>query len=156
IRRSFKVSLPIEIDFVLTVALYLHYFLGEYLQFYVKVAWWDLFLHTGNSFVLGMAGFVFSYVLLFTSRVKTKPFFISMFALFFSVFVGVLWEIFEFAMDLLFGFSMQKSGLMDTMTDLIVDLMGALVISVMGFLYMKHRRPGIFNDIVVKFVKYFK
>ncbi|MFC1644953.1 hypothetical protein ACFL08_02930 [Patescibacteria group bacterium] len=156
IRRSFKVQLPIEIDFVLTVALYLHYFLGEYLQFYLKISWWDLFLHTGNSIVLGMVGFVFSFILLFTSRVKTKPFFVALFALFFSVFMGVIWEIFEFSMDLIFGFSMQKSGLIDTMTDLIVDMLGALFISILGFLYMKHKRPGIFHDIVMKFVRNFK
>jgi hypothetical protein len=32
---------------------------------------------------------------------------------------------------------MQKSGLLDTMADIIVDTMGALLISIIGFLYAK-------------------
>ena len=35
--------------------------------------------------------------------------------------IGVIWEIFEFTMDHVFDLTMQKSGLPDTMTDLIVD-----------------------------------
>jgi hypothetical protein len=51
--------------------------------------------------------------------------------------IGALWEIFEFLMDSLFGLNMQKSGLIDTMWDLIVDALGALVISILGYLYLK-------------------
>jgi hypothetical protein len=40
-------------------------------------------------------------------------------------------------MDSLFGLNMQKSGLRDTMWDLIVDALGALVVSILGYLYLK-------------------
>ncbi len=43
----------------------------------------------------------------------------------FAVSIGTLWEVFEFGMDILFGLSMQKSGVIDTMDDLIVDAIGA-------------------------------
>lgn len=152
INRNFKIKLPVEVDFVITTLLYLHYFLGEYSGFYVKVSWWDLFMHAGNSLVWGLAGFIVAFSLLLTSRIKAKPFFVSFFALSFSVFLGAIWEIFEFSMDYFFGFSMQKSGLVDTMTDLIVDVLGALVVSVLGFLYMKKEKPGIIHKILVRFV----
>jgi len=152
ISKSFKIKLPTEIDFVVTLVLYLHYFLGEYSGFYLKISWWDLFLHTGNSLILGLVGFVVAYSLLLTSRITAKPFFIAMFSLSFAVFVGVIWEIFEFFADYFFGFSMQKSGLVDTMTDLIVDTLGALVVSVLGFLYMKHKKKGIIHKILVRFI----
>ena len=42
----------------------------------------------------------------------------------FAITIGALWEVFEFGMDQLFGLNMQKSGLLDTMGDLI------------GFFYM--------------------
>jgi hypothetical protein len=144
---------PVEVDLVLTIILYLHYALGEYGGFYVKIWWWDLFLHTGNSIVLGMIGFIMAYTLLITSKVQAKPFFISFFALSFAVFMGVIWEIFEFIMDSFFGFTMQKSGLMDTMTDLMVDVFGAMIVSFFGFFYIKKPTHGIFGKIIKTFVK---
>ena len=153
ITRNFKIKFPVEVDLVITIMLYLHYALGEYSGFYVKIWWWDLFLHGANSIVLGMVGFIMAYALLITSKIQAKPFLISFFALTFAVFVGVIWEIFEFTMDSLFGFTMQKSGLVDTMTDLIVDLIGATVVSFFGFFYIKKPTHGIFGKIVKTFVK---
>ncbi|MDY0302370.1 MAG: hypothetical protein RBR98_01115, partial [Candidatus Moranbacteria bacterium] len=92
-----------------------------------------------------------------TSKISAKPILISLFSLSFSVFIGVLWEIFEFFMDYLFGFTMQKSGLVDTMTDLMVDVIGALIVSVAGFFYLHKKREGYFSRIVKRFLehKYF-
>jgi len=154
VSRSYKIRLPIEIDFLVTTLLYLHYVLGEYNHFYIKYSWWDLFLHGGNSLILGFVGFILAYGLLLTSRVTAKPFFISLFSLSFAVFIGVLWEIFEFSMDYFFGFSMQKSGLVDTMTDLMMDVGGALTISVFGFFYLKKKKPSILDRIIKRFVEY--
>ncbi len=153
IERSFKITLPKELNIILTIALYLHYVLGEYENFYTKVSWWDLFLHSGNSIILGLIGFVFAYALLFTSRINAKPFFISLFSVSFAVTIGVLWEIFEFIMDQLFGFNMQKSGLVDTMTDLMADILGALIVSIFGFFYIKNPQPGFFHFLVKRFAK---
>ncbi len=154
ISKSYKIRLPIEIDLLVTVLLYLHYVLGEYSHFYLKYSWWDLFLHGGNSLLLGLAGFILAYGLLLTSRITAKPFFIALFSLSFAVFIGVLWEIFEFLMDYFFGFTMQKSGLVDTMTDLMMDVAGGFVISFLGFLYMKKKRPSILGKIIKKYVEY--
>ncbi len=154
VSRSFKIKLPIEIDLIITIFLYLHYVLGEYSHFYVKIWWWDIFLHFGNSLILGMAGFILAYALLVTSRIVAKPLVISLFALSFAVLVGAIWEIFEFGMDIFFGFSMQKSGLVDTMIDLIMDVGGALLVSAWGFWYIKKPTPGIFDRIIKRFVEY--
>lgn len=66
-----------------------------------------------------------------------KPGFVALFTFMFAVGLGAIWEIFEFAMDSFFGMNMQKSGLVDTMWDLIVDSVGALVISVLGYGYLR-------------------
>lgn len=66
-----------------------------------------------------------------------RPRFVALFAFMFAVGMGALWEIFEFAMDQLFGMNMQKSGLIDTMWDLIVDTAGALVIALLGWVYLR-------------------
>ena len=54
-----------------------------------------------------------------------------------AVTVGAMWEIFEFLMDLWFGLNMQKSGLTDTMGDLIVDVIGAGIASWIGYAYLR-------------------
>ncbi len=56
--------------------------------------------------------------------------------------IGGIWEIFEFSMDQFFGMNMQKSGLVDTMWDLIVDALGTLFAAVTGFLYLKTPRDS--------------
>ncbi|MGH7573673.1 MAG: hypothetical protein ACREM1_00880, partial [Longimicrobiales bacterium] len=48
-----------------------------------------------------------------------------------------LWEIFEFGMDQVFGLNMQKSGLVDTMWDLIVNVIGAGAIALLGYGWLK-------------------
>ena len=71
-----------------------------------------------------------------------KPLVASLFALFFALSAGLVWEIYEFAVDGFLGMNMQKFALkdgtellgrlalMDTMVDLVVDAVGALVVAV--------------------------
>lgn len=66
--------------------------------------------------------------------------------------VGATWEVFEFFMDQVFGMNMQKSGLTDTMGDLIVDAVGSAVASLAGYFYLKDWRTGIFGRAVNAFV----
>jgi hypothetical protein len=65
-----------------------------------------------------------------------KPSFVALFAFMFALGMGAIWEIMEFAIDQTFGTTMQKSGLVDTMWDLIVDGLGALTISILGYGYL--------------------
>jgi hypothetical protein len=67
--------------------------------------------------------------------------------------IGVLWEVFEFGMDELFGLNMQKSGLADTMYDLIVDIFGAFLGAAGGFFYLKGRWFGGLAKLIHQFVE---
>jgi ABC-type Fe3+-siderophore transport system permease subunit len=154
IERRLKITLPPEIDLLITILLYLHYVLGEFGQFYVYISWWDLFLHGLNALIIGMIGFILAYALLMTSRIEAKPFFISLFAVCFSVFFGVIWEIFEFSMDQLFGFNMQKSGLTDTITDLAMDVLGAIAAGTFGFVYIKQPEPTMIHNVISRFLRF--
>jgi len=68
---------------------------------------------------------------------KLSPLFMSVSAFSFSIVAGVLWEIFEFFMDQVCQLNMQKSGLVDTMWDLIVVCVGAFVVAAFGYGYLK-------------------
>ncbi len=61
----------------------------------------------------------------------------------FAVASGAIWEIFEFLMDQFFGLNMQKSGLMDTMTDLIMDSLGAFLASAFGYIYLINKKSKL-------------
>jgi len=49
--------------------------------------------------------------------------------------------------------NMQKSGLVDTMWDLIVDSVGALFTSVSGFMYIKAGKTHILSRLLRRFME---
>ncbi|MEA3323353.1 MAG: hypothetical protein U9Q12_03965, partial [Patescibacteria group bacterium] len=77
-------------------------------------------------------------------------FFVALFAVCFSMAVAVVWEIFEYVMDIGFGTNMQKSGLVDTMEDLIVATIGALIVGLLGYLYLKHGNNNMVGRMIEK------
>lgn len=149
--RRYKILLPIEFELVIVLFFYASLFLGEIHRYYDKFWWWDIFLHTGSAVAFGFVGFLIMYLLYRANKVKANPFVIAIFSFCFAVAIGVVWEIFEFSMDQAFGFNMQKSGLVDTMWDLIVDSLGAFIASVAGYFYVKRRDLFLFGESVRKF-----
>jgi hypothetical protein len=137
--RRFQVKIPHEFESLAILLIYMSLFLGEVHGYYARFWWWDLVLHTGSAFLLGILGFLLVYVLNEKEEVKLdlNPNFIALFAFLFAMGMGVLWEIFEFTMDNIFDLNMQKTGLVDTMWDLIVDAIGALIIAMLGSSFLK-------------------
>lgn len=137
--QRFHVYIPSEFEALTVILIFASLFLGEYHGYYARFWWWDALLHTASGFMLGIFGFLLVYVLNEKEELEfhMKPGFVALFAFMFAVGMGTLWEIFEFSMDSLFGLNMQKSGLLDTMGDLIVDALGALVIAILGYGYLK-------------------
>jgi uncharacterized membrane protein YjdF len=145
IGRFFRVFIPPEFVLLAILFVFASLFLGEVRGYYTRYWWWDIALHTSSGFLLGIVGFLLVHVMNEVEDINLymRPGFVAFFAFLFAVAIGALWEIFEFAMDTLFGMNMQKpmlgdpSGLTDTMWDLIVDTLGALVISILGYRYVR-------------------
>jgi len=154
VARAFHVFIPPQFQLLAIAFVFASLFLGEVRGYYTRYWWWDIFLHTGSGFLLGIVGFLLVHVMneVEDLGVHMKPGFVAFFAFLFAVAFGAVWEIFEFAMDTLFGMNMQKemlgdpSGLTDTMWDLIVDALGALAISLLGYRYLRHRRDESFLE----------
>ena len=152
--RSFHVHFPLEFELLLNIFIYSSIFLGEIHEWYTRFWWWDLVLHAGAGIVLGIIGFLILYYLYTTGRLNAAPILLSLFSFCFALALGALWEIFEFAVDSIFGFNMQKSGLRDTMWDLIVDAAGAFVAATAGYVYMvryRKNKTGIFDRSLSRF-----
>lgn len=137
--RQFKVTIPAEFELLAILFIFASLFLGEVRGYYLRFWWWDVVLHIGSGLLLGLVGFLLVYVLNQTDRISLhlKPSFVALFAFTFAMTGGAVWEIFEFGVDSFFGTNMQKSGLRDTMWDLIVDAFGALTMAILGYLYMR-------------------
>ncbi|MEX2468216.1 MAG: hypothetical protein WD396_00535 [Pseudohongiellaceae bacterium] len=146
--HRFNVRIPHEFESLAVVFVYMALFLGEIQGYYLRFWWWDVVLHIGSGLLLGILGFLLVYVLNAKKDIELElhPKFIALFAFMFAMGMGALWEIFEFAMDQLFGMNMQKSGLVDTMWDLIVDGIGALIIAIAGSIYLSNPNETSFLE----------
>lgn len=154
------VRIPAEYELLAILFVFASLFLGEFHSYYERFWWWDIALHSTSGLLLGLVGFLLVYVLNESRRIDLHmlPGFVALFAFTFAVTVGALWEIFEFAVDQLFGMRMQKpmlgdpSGLTDTMWDLIVDTLGAALISTFGWWHMRRDRRSFIDVWTDRFV----
>lgn len=154
--RQYRIVIPPEFQLISAAFVFLSLFLGSASDFYYKYWWWDVVLHTSSGFLLGIVGFIFLFVLNRTNRIPRdmRPGFICFFAVTFSVFLGVMWEIVEFIVDRFTTANMQsqETGVVDTMQDLIVDTLGAVIVAMMGMAYAKSGRYSFVADGVRKFI----
>ena len=127
-------------------------FLGEVFNFYERYWWWDVVLHGASAIGFGLVGFIFVFAMFEGDRYAAPSWAIALISMCFAMTIGAVWEIFEFTMDQLFGMTMQKSGLVDTMWDLIVDAIGGSIGALAGYGFLKGRSrsglPGLIGDFV--------
>jgi|GEM_PF-79861 len=152
IERRFNLQLPIEFTLLTSLFLYASFGLGEVSQFYRRFWWWDILLHSISAIVIGLIGFLLVFALYMTYRMRIAPFYLALVSFSFAMTAGSLWEIFEFTMDWAFGLNMQKSGLVDTMTDLMVDALGGVMAAWIGYQYIKKGEPWFANHLIRRVV----
>jgi len=153
IEKKYKINIPLDFGLIIVLFVYASLFLGEINKFYYYFWWWDIFLHTVSAIAFASIGFVILFMLFKTNKIQSKPIWIAIFSFCFSLSIGVIWEIFEFFMDSFFGLNMQKSGLMDTMWDLISNCVGAITASLIGFIYMKGNQKSYLSKLVDFLIK---
>lgn len=153
IARWAQIQVPRSFIVATTMFVGMTLFLGEVYNFYYKYWWWDLVLHFGSAVGFGLIGFILVFMMFQGDRYAAPPMAIAFFGFCFALSVGALWEIFEFGMDQAFGMNMQKSGLVDTMKDLIVDTFGASLGAATGFAYLKGQNLGGLTGVIQYFVQ---
>ena len=151
--ETIQIKLPVSFFAAISIFIFATIFMGEALDFYERVWWWDIALHGGSAIGFGLIGFLFMYMLFEGNRYAAPPIAISFFAYCFAISIGATWEVFEFGMDQIFGMNMQKSGLIDTMSDLIVDMVGASVGAASGFFFLKNREFGGISGSIREFIR---
>lgn len=129
--------MPIMISYF--VFLFASQYLGSILDFY-RFGWWDTFLHLLSGALLAFVAIaLYERMTHKEARKEISYWLVFLFVLSFSVFGGVVWEIYEFSMDQFFGMTLQGGGNFDTMVDLLADTSGAIVIAAIAAFRTKKR-----------------
>ena len=145
LKKKFNLFLPFELDLLIGIFIFITLFLGSLQNYYERFPLLDGIIHFKSGLLLGILSFIIIYTINISRRkiIILSPLFISIFAVSFSMSISVIWEIYEYFVDMYLGFNMQESGLQDTMGDLIVNTLGAIIVSIFGYIWMKkkHKIP---------------
>ncbi len=112
-KRIFKLEIPASLELFIVLFIYASAFLGEIGGYYDRYKLWDSILHITSGFIGAAVGFSIADMMCRGDSVKflLTAGFVSVFAVCFSVTVGVVWEVYEFLMDMMIGTDMQKDVL---------------------------------------------
>ncbi len=126
VQVTFKVELPTTLEIFILVFIFAAEILGEISEFYLVFPFWDTVLHTINGFLAAAIGFSMVDLLNRSEKVvfNLSPLFMAIVAFCFSMTIGVIWEFFEFGMDLLIGYDMQKDTVIHTIQSVTLDPAG--------------------------------
>ena len=134
--------LKIQLDQRLKISLIIFIFgaqcLGTSLEFYDKFPWWDTMLHTVSGLIFFLVGV--TVIKQLSKKTENKLIdnkIILAFGICFSLSTGVVWEIFEFVVDIILEENMQlakglvgQDAIMDTMIDLISVTVGTTFMAI--------------------------
>lgn len=139
-----RVKLALPNSFLAAIALFVlaTIYLGEMHDFYNRLWWWDLALHGTSAMGFGIIGFLLILMLFEGDRYAAPPWALGVLSFCVAMTVGALWEVFEYAMDQFFGLNMQKSGLDDTISDIMVNALGAALAGLAGVAYLTGTARG--------------
>ena len=154
VRRKIHIVVPWEVTFLIALTLFLHiggYSFFWYLDLY---PYYDKFAHLIASMTIALLGFLAVLILMRVSTcLKFARWEIFFFIVIFTLALGAIWEIWEFAMDTLVGPYLTKplqQGNTDTMLDLITDLCGGLIIAILGTHYLKRKSANEWADTLLE------
>ena len=123
IETNTRIDIPDTLENIILFFIFAAEILGEMRSYYVTFPFWDTLLHTFNGFLAAAIGFSLVDILNQNERfsIRLSPFFVSIVAFCFSMTIGVVWEFFEFFMDVVFRLDMQKDTVLTTIRSVSLD-----------------------------------
>lgn len=123
VQVTMKVELPTTLEIIILVFIFAAEILGEISEFYLMYPFWDTILHTINGFLAAAIGFSLVDLLNRSEKMvfQLSPVFTAIVAFCFSMTIGVIWEFFEFGMDQILGYDMQKDTVIHTISSVMLN-----------------------------------
>lgn len=163
-----KVVIPDIMKNVFICFCFAHFIVGEVCGLYVQSKVFDSILHAFSGAMIAMLGF--SIIKLLNNckngDFPLSPLLAAVFAVCFSVAVGVAWEMIEFLIDNLTGSNMQRysdsitrepffgnKALLDTMKDLILDSIGAIAVAIMYYMDFREHNDCLNSKWCIEIIK---
>lgn len=116
VQVTFKIEIPKVLEIIIYIFIFAAEILGEINDYYLLIPHWDTMLHTINGFLCAAIGF--SLVNLLNNaddlEFKLSPFFFVLVSFCFSMTIGILWEFFEFSLDMLIHTDAQKDVIINS------------------------------------------
>ena len=130
VEKQFRIDIPSLMEVVILLFIFAAEILGELNNYYGQFPYWDTMLHTTNGFVCAAFGFSLIDILTRNKQEKFRlsPLYVSLVAFCFSMTVGVMWEFFEYGMDMLFQTDMQKDTIVQSIATVGVDPHGRMTV----------------------------
>lgn len=126
VQVRFHVDLPQTLEIIVLLFIFSAEILGEVDGYYTAIPFWDSILHTINGFLAAAIGYSLVMLLNKSERFffELSPLFVAIVAFTFSMTIGVIWEFFEFSMDVFFGLDMQKDTVVSTISSIMLNTDG--------------------------------
>ena len=126
VQVTFRVELPTTLEIIILLFIFAAEILGEISEFYLVFPFWDTVLHTLNGFLAAAIGLSLVDLLNRSEKIifHVSPLFTAIVAFCFSMTIGVVWEFFEFGMDMAFGLDMQKDTIIHAIHSVTLDPAG--------------------------------
>lgn len=148
IKKLFKYDVSEELKLIYYLFIIVSLVLGSILGLYYKISWFDLLAH----FLSGAFVSFVSLILIKHKRLlkKENTGFIILFMLSASLMVASCWEFFEFFSDKILGGDVQwvvKTGVDDTMTDMLIAFLGSIIYSIYFLIQVKLNDKKYFKKL---------
>lgn len=122
-----KIRIDIKLEMLYLLFIIFAYFLGVIINLYDMISFYDTLMH----FVSGIfEAYLIIYILKY-KNIKLDNLLLLIVILGFVSFISIMWETFEYISSILFKVDPQKvlkTGVTDTMKDLLVALLGSLIV----------------------------
>jgi len=154
LERRYNLVLNPFLTLWITSAVFFHA-LGSF-GFYGAIWWWDHLTHAlSASLVAGIGYTVVRVIDLHTEEIHLPNKFMFVFILLTVIAFGVVWELFEYLLDIIaditgIAMPLAQHGLDDTMKDMMFNTLGAVLVATLGQVYLSERSKEFLETITKK------
>ena len=123
---NFGIEFPSAMEIIVLLFIFSAEILGEIQCYYIKYPYWDTMLHTINGFLCAACGFGMVDILNKNPKIKfnLSPAFLATVAFCFSMTIGVFWEFFEYACDMILKTDAQKDTIINAISSVSLNQSG--------------------------------